>query len=213
MHDHDIPEKAKKAGLTEEAKKAIEEMFDYKVKPTQILLALIAKGMPVRMYQLNNYMKFLRKKKFGYVEISLGQLEKWLYENSIVPESSYSAYVIAYETNVDAITDEARFRFIISSKHLLAIPYKSEILHADATYKLVWQGFPCHVIGTTDRGKKFHPIGFGVASSETTEDFKFMFNAIKQETERLADGVKYEPTVLVCDAAKSIQNAFEQVHN
>lgn len=210
-HDHDIPDKARKAGLTDDAKKAIEEMFDCKMKPTPILLAMSAKGIPVKLSQLNNYIAYLRQKKFGPIEISLGQLDKCLQEKSNVPESSNSGYVIAYETNVHADTDEARFRFFMSSKPLLAIPYKSEVLHADATYKLVWQGFPCHVIGTTDRGKKFHPIGFGVASSETTEDFKFMFNAVKKETERLTDGLKYEPKVLVCDAAKSIQNAFEQV--
>ena len=37
----------------------------------------------------------------------------------------------------------------MSSIILLKIALKAEHLHAYATYKLFWQGFPVHVIGTT----------------------------------------------------------------
>lgn len=33
-------------------------------------------------------------------------------------------------------------------------------LHADASYKLVWQGFPCLIIDPTDMNRHFHSHGF-----------------------------------------------------
>mgnify|MGYP002790673476 FL=1 len=51
-------------------------------------------------------------------------------------------------------------------------------IHADATYKLTWQGFPILVCGTTDSNRKFHPFGITVCTNEKTEDFKFMFRSL-----------------------------------
>jgi hypothetical protein len=45
----------------------------------------------------------------------------------------------------------------------------AEITHlcADATYKLIWQGYPVLIVGSTDQAKRFHPLGLAVCMNET----------------------------------------------
>lgn len=82
----------------------------------------------------------------------------------------------------------------------------------DATYKLVWQGFPFLVVGTVDRAKKFHPLAFALTSTESELDFKFLFVAMKSTIEKLHD-CEFCPRVLIADGALSIRNAFNAVFN
>ena len=48
-------------------------------------------------------------------------------------------------------------------------------MHAEATYKLIWQGFPVLVV----ESRHFHPFGIEVCSNENTEDFEFLFNSVR----------------------------------
>lgn len=73
-------------------------------------------------------------------------------------------------------------------------------LHADATYKLIWQGFPVLVCGTTDMGRHFHPFGVGVCVNERQEDFKFIFQTIKDSARRIFN-TELNFEVLISDAA------------
>lgn len=84
---------------------------------------------------------------------------------------------------------------------------KALSINADATYKLIWQGFPVLVLGTTDMEKKFHFIGIAVCKSETEDDFAFAFNAIKNSVLKIFE-IELQPKALISDAAKAIQNAF-----
>jgi hypothetical protein len=43
---------------------------------------------------------------------------------------------------------------------------------ADATYKLVVEGFPILTIGTTDKSRQFHPFGYAMVYRERQEDFE-----------------------------------------
>lgn len=49
-----------------------------------------------------------------------------------------------------------------------------------------------------------------MATNEREEDFTFFFQAI-QDAVKESFGIDFIPRVLVCDAAKSIQNAFQNV--
>jgi hypothetical protein len=44
---------------------------------------------------------------------------------------------------------------------------------ADATYNLVYEGFPSLTIGTRDQNKHFHHFGIAVSTNETQNDFAF----------------------------------------
>ncbi|CAF1507876.1 unnamed protein product [Adineta ricciae] len=82
------------------------------------------------------------------------------------------------------------------------------ILHA--TYKLVWQGFPVLIVGTSDLDQQFHSFGIAVCSDEKTKDFTFVFRAVQ-------DGVKklylqeINPGILMADGSGAIRNGFKEV--
>ena len=71
---------------------------------------------------------------------------------------------------------------------------------------LIWQGFPVLVIGSSDRDKKFHPLGMAVTTSEAEEDFEFIFKALQG-----IRGDAYKPDVLIADCCDAISNASVQV--
>lgn len=72
------------------------------------------------------------------------------------------------------------FRFFISSKLLLKSAINVQKIHTDATYKLVWQGYPILQIGTTDLYRKYHPFGLAVCTHETHGEVKFIFGSLKK---------------------------------
>ena len=62
--------------------------------------------------------------------------------------------------------DENKFQIFLSSVRLLNVASISLHVHADATYKLIWHGFPVLIVGTTDMKKVFHPFGLDICSNE-----------------------------------------------
>ena len=107
-------------------------------------------------------------------------------------------------------TNERIFRFFLSSVRLLNVASVATHINADATYKLVWQGFPVLVIGTTDLNKSFHPFGLAVCSNEQTKDFEFIFKAVQIGMEKINKNL-LKSEALVSDAADAIKNGFKNV--
>jgi hypothetical protein len=93
---------------------------------------------------------------------------------------------------------------------LTHIQFKSKHILADATYKLIDEGFPVLTIGTTDRDKHFHPFGLAVCTNEDEHDFFYMFDSLKKAAERIAK-LDMEPHTLVADNAASITNGYTRV--
>ena len=151
--------------------------------------------------------------------ISLGELEEWCLKNEKIPDNADEAFVcshdIQYEDEIDDDEDvEAngnKFRFFLTTKRLLLIANKSSKIHADATYKLNWQGFPVLIVGTTDLDRKFHPIGLSVCSEEKQKDFEFICKAIRDGLFKLDDSNTYNPNVLIADGSDAIRNAFTRI--
>lgn len=102
------------------------------------------------------------------------------------------------------------FRLALSTKKLLDVVCSTDVLHIDATYKLIWQGFPVLVLGITDKNRKSHPLCLGVSTNERQEDFQMIFDGLKEKVLTLFDHVM-EPKVLVCDGAQATINAFIEV--
>lgn len=98
----------------------------------------------------------------------------------------------------------------VSSKLLLKNAIGVDKLHCDATYKLVWNGFPVLLVGTTDLYRSFHIFGIAVCTNETETDFRFIFESLKNGLDEKFK-TKLTPKYLIADAAKSIQNAFKSV--
>lgn len=63
------------------------------------------------------------------------------------------------------------------------------------------------VLGTVDRLKRFHPVAYACCSNETTADYEFLFESIRNALEVFYD-MKFEPKVIIADGADAIRNAF-----
>ena len=216
-HFHD---ESKSTGINEQSRLLIDELFKFKVKPKRMLETLEEKGLPVPLRkQLSNYLVSLRKKLYGSPSISLGELEAWCQRNSIIPDDDDQPWVLRYQIEYEGEIDEDeededegnKFRFFVTTKRLLFNATISKRIHTDATYKLIWQGFPCLIIGTTDMIKQFHPYGFAVCSNEKEEDFKFIFMCIRDGVHDLNLKMNEQDLVLIADGSDAIRNAFSDV--
>ncbi|CAF4632468.1 unnamed protein product [Rotaria sp. Silwood2] len=219
-HDHDDDDKTR--GIHETVKRVIDELYDDGVmKPKQIIRALETRKIKTQTYtQLNNYISHLKTKKYGSNTISLGELEQWCKDNEHIPADENKAFVVSYEIiydteeyedDEDVEEDEGnKFRIFISFLRSLNITSQSSHIHADATYKLVWQGFPILIVGTTDLNKSFHPFGLAICSNEKTNDFAFIFKSIQIGMQKINKDL-LKPKALISDAANAIKNGFKKV--
>ncbi|CAG5039214.1 unnamed protein product [Parnassius apollo] len=205
-HKHDQIGTRSEYGIPENVKKEINKLFDLRLKPKAILEALnnMTGIKAPSKRQLNNYLYDRRPEKFGRAAIYLGELEKWIFDRTTIPDDENEVFVFSYHV-IEA--EEPSFRLALSTKILLNIVCSTDILHIDATYKLIWQELPILVLGTTDKTCKFHLLCLGVSTNECQEDFQMIFDGLKEKVLSLFDHVM-QAKVLVCDAAYSIRNAF-----
>lgn len=194
-------------GIDNSTKQKLEEMFNNNIKPKEILFRLASTSSTVNLNQVKNFLSQLRPNKYGRPTISLGELEAFLLSNIAIPENPTTAFVVEYEVSYEA---NAEFRFFISSKKLLELAPKSTKIHADATYKLNWNGFPVLLVGTTDMDRNYHNYGVAVCTNETSEDFEFLFKSLRSGVQKIG-GVEIRPKVLISDATSSIRDGFRRV--
>jgi hypothetical protein len=136
--------------------------------------------------------------------MNLGELKSFCLEKSKVPDDVDAAFVVSYQVGYE---EQPLFPFVISTKNFLKLSCDASHMHADATYKLLlWQGFPVLLLETTDRDTIFHVFVLAVRSKEQTEDSIFLFKTVKSADQDIFQK-SIVPKYLVCDAAKSIQNA------
>lgn len=201
--------------ISREVEDVIRSMYenDHNVKPSAILYQLTKqkKVLPSKS-QLAAKMKEIRAAKFGGPEINLGTLEKWLSDNINIPTEKTEPFVVDYQVLIDEKKpNESEFRFMVSSKKLLENAINIDKIHTDATYKLVWQGFPVLLVGTTDMHRQFHVIGVAVCTTETALDFAFIFGAMNKGLQQVYNA-QIDLKYVICDAADSIPNGFFAVY-
>lgn len=197
--------------LTPEVQEAVKELYEHNItKPKTICTNLVKKGFELPPpAQLKTYLKKLNTEKFGESKIHCGTLEKWLEDCSSVPDSETQPFVMRYEMNYE---DEKNvdFRFMVTTKLLLKHCMASDRLHVDATYKIIWQGFPVLVVGVTDMHRAFHPIGVAVCTTEAEKDFEFIFKSLKDSVREIFNA-EFDPKFVIADAAHQIHNAARKV--
>lgn len=213
--------KSHKPKISFDVQQEIQRLFNLKLKPKGILEALNEKQFPVpTMVQLRNFLTKIKKEKYGGTTISLGELEQWCLEScqNKLNLDMDAPFVVSYEVDYNEDLDDekdindngTKFRFFISTRRLLNIASHARNIHADATYKLVWQGFPILIIGTTDLDRHFHPFGLAVCTNEEKQDFKFVFQTLINGLEMInKETTKIE--VLIADSANAIRNAFQEI--
>ncbi|KAJ6648504.1 hypothetical protein Bhyg_03734, partial [Pseudolycoriella hygida] len=195
--------------MTDATKSKIEGLFKdgFKTrKAIQCKLAAAKIPLPTK-HQLNNFISKLNVNNFGVSSISLGELEAFLRDHSVIPIDDNKAFISDYWCS-DA--NDADFKFFVTTKTLLRNAVGCEIVSADTTYKMRWQGFPISPIGTVDKDRKFHLFGTLVSKDEKTADFRFAFNAIKNIVRKIFQH-DMNPKLLICDAAEAIHNGAKSV--
>ncbi|CAH2211747.1 jg19647, partial [Pararge aegeria aegeria] len=208
-HNHDAIGTRDSYGVHEKTKHEIDKLLGLRLKPKGILAAL-SKIQGVKMptkRQLDNYLCDRRSAAFGRSAIYLGELEQWIHNRTAIPDDDNEVFVIS---NHRTEGSEPSFRFALSTKRLLGMIRFTDVMHAGATYNLIWQGFPVFTVGAMDRNRKFHPLCLWVASNQRQEDFQAIFDGLKEKVMLIYDHVM-RPRVLVCDGAHHIQNAFHAV--
>lgn len=56
-------------------------------------------------------------------------------------------------------------------------------------------------------------IGVALTTSETTEDYKFVFESVQKTLNKLDLNIQFKPVALMSDAAQQIQSAYKAVFN
>ena len=210
--------------LSAELQQEIRKLFFLKIKPKEMMEELESRQFDLpTMSQLRNFLTKIKTEKYGSTKLSLGKLEKRCLDLSHNTHEMDSPFVVAHEMeygddfdeefdddeDVDEKEESApKFRYFVSTRRLLANASTCTNIHADATYKLIWQGFPVLVVGTTDLDRHFHPFGMPICSNEEEKDFKFMFQSLADGVEEHAEQ-KMDPQVLIANSANAIRNAFE----
>ncbi len=163
------------------------------------------------------------RKKLGS-HLSYDELSQWCADHYTIPDDIHEAFVVSYQINIDdedvenfpeslssISIPERHLRLFISSKHLLSIASQHlKVLHADATYKLTWLGYPVLIIGTSDMDKVFHPLGIALCTDEKSDDFQFIFSSLKIGIEK-CNYQQLSNIDLMADSADAISNGFERV--
>ena len=104
------------------------------------------------------------------------------------------------------------FKISMSTKFLLQLGRYSDHTCTDTTHKVMWEGFPLFLNGTTDMCRSYHPQSISICTQETEKEFEFAFNAIKDSLLNIFD-YNYRPKILVADGAEAITNGFMKAFN
>ena len=135
-----------------------------------------------------------------------------------VPENEDEPYVCAYYVTDEEFADDVdalyeinfTIRIFFTTKRLLKFALTAVNMHADATYKLIWQGFPVLMVGTTDKQNHYISFGIAVTTSETKQDFEFIFKSLISGLKSIDGSYELKPKIIMADAADSISNGFKQ---
>ena len=231
-HTHDdILVSQSKIGINNTTKEAIKKQLKLGIKKPKTISSNLAKEhqtnpeikVPNKL-QLTNFIQTLKGP--NQKTLNFGQLIMLLKEHATIPEDLDEPFIM-YQIKIDEqdnqevfppgkfnipIENES-FRFFVTTRRLLSIASKSKFIHADSTYKLIWNNFPVLVCGTSDMDKVFHPFGLAVCTSEKENDFQFMFESLQVGLE--STGQPQLPTngslSLIADAADAITNGFKAV--
>ena len=171
-------------GLPQETKDFVKEKFEEGVqKPNAILDLFRAKKLaePPKS-KLIAFLRRLREEEYGVPTISGTELQRWCQAHSSVPADEDQPFVVRYNIVCHSFDpNEQKLKIVISTRRLLNVVQNSEMLQADGTYKLVWQGYPVLIVGTSEKNNTFHPACLAICDSESADDYEFVFRALSHK--------------------------------
>ena len=195
----------------------IEKCVNDGLKPTQILRKLRCEGFLVpTAKQLANCIAYIRKKQGTSGGFTSADLTTWVNLHSEVPSGLDTAFVADHFVTIEgSIAPKAAFGVVITTPRLVRLmgeePFaKNGCLHTDATYKLLWQGYPVLVAAVSDHNHKTRPVAISVTTNEDGDAFTFLLKALQQTVEKIT-GHKYCPSVVMADGASAITVAVRRI--
>ncbi|CAH0603513.1 unnamed protein product [Chrysodeixis includens] len=198
--------------LDQDLLKEIKKLVDIDiVEPSAIISALsdLEHLVPPTEEELGEYISHIKKNQFKRQHLEPEDLRMFILNYSSLPDNWHEPFVVDYEMSPAGFP--LFFRMVLSTKHLLSCAGSVTIIHASATYRLSWQGYPVIVVGTSDKDKRFHPFCLFVTSNEyeTKEDYRLIFAGLRQKI-LFFFRQRFKPKYLVNDASDSIQRAFQE---
>lgn len=207
LHDHENHENLRTT--VPEAVKT--EILDLKAKgntPKAILFKLQKRTdieVPSKS-QIENVIDVQKKKNVGLATTTMNDLLEFYENNKNIPEDDDTAFVANFERS-ERGSKEKWFRFYMTTKRLLKNAKNGKIIHADGTYKVTIQNYNLLVVGTTDAKQSFHLAGLTISTHERAEDYRFVFNTLKDVMQKVTE-ITIIPRALVADAAPAIHKGF-----
>ncbi|RMZ97753.1 hypothetical protein BpHYR1_006011, partial [Brachionus plicatilis] len=212
-NEHTCHQDNEETKIPEETQKHIKQLDSLGTKPEAILHQLTVLGIPpVKKSDLTNFLQKIRTEKKEVAMPTLQDLKNWCDNRLELPESEDQVFVGKYE--IQALPVQT-FKIFLTTKRLLSFACINSHILSDATYKLLYGGFPVLTGGTTDKSRKLHPFGLALCKTEQEDDFAFYFKALKENCKKHLD-FTINQNILVADNADnqfSIENGFRQIFN
>ena len=156
--------------------------------------------------KLVSFLQGLRVEKLGPATISAREINEWCHLKEGVPSDLDEAFVLAHHVFAKSFnTDEQDLKVVLSTRRLLANMKKTNLIQADGTFKITWQGYPVLIVGATDSNRLFHPFALAVSKSKSAADFGFLFKSLHTYD------LEYQPTILMADGSDAITAGYEEV--
>ena len=176
-HQHEVNSSS---GLPHKTKEAINQLIaDGINKPNAILQSLSSRGIEsLTKAQLKNYLARYRLKKFGAGTITIGELKQWCIEHADIPLDDDTPFAGSHNVDYDEHIGEQTIQIFFTTKRLIQLTVHATHVCTDGTYKLIWQGYPVLMVGSTDANKKYHPFGIAITLTEDADDFEFIFESV-----------------------------------
>jgi hypothetical protein len=216
--DHNNHIKPVVRGIPDDIRAAIDQIFKDFQKPNQIIQKLET-NFPDRelpnWFQIRNYIQYEKIKAGSKTSMNLGELEQWCQAKSEIPSATeldkvHVRHFTGTSLNPKTKKIEPEFFVWITTRRLTKLCQHTTHICADTTYKLVYQGYPVLMAGTTDRKKSFHPLGIAICAHERNTAYQFIFDSIKGCAKDF-DEFHYQPNTLIADASDATTIGFKSV--
>lgn len=186
-------------------KEMILEMHKNGTRPVHIHSRMKEKFPDTFHYNIEQVRYVVRKNQEKNVDpaVSIGDLIAWARANKTVPTDIDTPFVIA--------TSHLNNKFNIVFSALRSLSHADRnVLSADTTYQTHWQEYPLNIVGVFDKMNQFHILALSLSSSETSNDYAFLFDAVKNEAKK-HHNIDVNPNYIMADAAFQMSNAFESI--
>lgn len=117
------------------------------------------------------------------------------------PEDENTGFVIGKDID----HDNQKFRIVVSSRRLLSLMNRFDIVSADCTFKTTLQGYPLFVVCVVDAMRHAHPVALACISHQQQADYEFVFETLIDACARVH--VRLDIRWFLSDGERALKNA------